>query len=338
MRFLKKQQNSTVQKADESNDSYLSRHDVAFEELASKGTTMDEMRAYILLRQSQLSPDDRQRIVIELRANLEYTRVCSAIRLLGSRFFGDLQGGKTAQKSKVYDANAAEEEIEKNAPIFAAQSEDYDGDLDADYMEAMLAAEDQDALQVAGFEEELDLFFQDVPELQEALTSYLEQGLAWSPRRRPEGGSSSHGNSKGSFRSGKSGKGKGRGKNSREQLLLRISRSHCKACGERGKPGSMSGGTSGTSKPEATTTVAEVAAEDQIFNMDAPQFQDAEIVESLPEDARSLAEAHFASATIADIHQRLHVLARYKNPKALHYARKKTPQTTTKRSSTTGRT
>ena len=158
-----------MQKADASNDSFLSQHDVAFEELASKGTTMDEMRAYILLRQSQLSPADRKRIVIELRENLKCTRVCSAIRLLGSHFFGDLQGSKSGQKSKVYDANTAEEEeIEKNAPIFAAQSEDFEGDLDAIYMEAMLASEDSDTLLVAGFEEELESFLQDIPELQDS--------------------------------------------------------------------------------------------------------------------------------------------------------------------------
>ena len=36
----------------ETNDSYLARHDVHFEELLSQGVTFEQVRAYILLRQS----------------------------------------------------------------------------------------------------------------------------------------------------------------------------------------------------------------------------------------------------------------------------------------------
>ena len=74
----------TVQKADESNDSYLARHDINFEELVARGTILDEVRAYILLRQSQLTSDDRKRIVVEANGFFEYSRICASIRLLGS--------------------------------------------------------------------------------------------------------------------------------------------------------------------------------------------------------------------------------------------------------------
>ena len=40
------------QKHDESNDSYLSRHDICFEELLSQNVTLEEVRACILVRQS----------------------------------------------------------------------------------------------------------------------------------------------------------------------------------------------------------------------------------------------------------------------------------------------
>ena len=55
----------TIQKADESNDSYLARHDVHFEELLSQSVTLEEVRAYVLLRQSALSAEDRKKIVVE---------------------------------------------------------------------------------------------------------------------------------------------------------------------------------------------------------------------------------------------------------------------------------
>ena len=81
----------TVQKQDETNDSYLARHDVHFEELLSQNVTFEQVRAYILLRQSQLSAEDRKKIILELGGSLDYKKVCSSIRLLGSRFFADLQ-------------------------------------------------------------------------------------------------------------------------------------------------------------------------------------------------------------------------------------------------------
>ena len=69
---------------------------------------MEEVRAYVLLRQSQLSAEDRKKIVVEMGGKLEYSKVVSAIRLLGSRFFADLQGQRTA-RTKTYDANVIEE-------------------------------------------------------------------------------------------------------------------------------------------------------------------------------------------------------------------------------------
>jgi hypothetical protein len=44
----------TVQKSDESNDSNLARHDAAFDDLLAAKVTIEEVRAYILVRQSIL--------------------------------------------------------------------------------------------------------------------------------------------------------------------------------------------------------------------------------------------------------------------------------------------
>ena len=288
---------STAQKADETNDSYLARHDVHFEELLAKGVTMEEIRAYVLLRQSQLSSEDRKKIVVEMGGKLEYSKIVSAIRLLGSRFFADLQGQRTA-RTKTYDANVLEEAISEE-PERAFQAsvqgliDEAEPELDAEFVEAMVAADDPDALAVQGFEEELEGFFQDTPDLQEALVSYLEARQKLLSKKRSRGFWLV--SAKGGFKGAKGIKGRGKGgKGGRDQLLARIARSHCRICGAKGHWKAecpQKGKTSTTA--EATTTVAEVINGDS-FTAAAEQPEADEILTQVPTAAMSLAEAHFA--------------------------------------------
>ncbi|OLQ06719.1 Copia protein [Symbiodinium microadriaticum] len=285
----------TIQKADETNDSYLARHDIHFEELLAQGVSFEEVRAYILLRQSSLTAEDRKRIVVELDGQLSYKKVCASVRLLGSRFFSDFQGQRGNTKTKTYDAHMVEdagsEEVERAYQASTTfSSEEPDFELDAEFIEAMIAVEDQDAFQ--SFEEELEGFFQETPELQEALVSYLEARSRLLAKRKARGFWPAHG-SKGS-KGGKGFKGKGKGKSAKEQLLQRIAKSHCRACGERGhwkaecpkfgKPGSKS--EAGASVAQATVTQAQGPHEDEVF-------------EQLPEEAITLAEAFCAMPSIA---------------------------------------
>ena len=91
----------TIQKVDETNDSYLNRHDISFEDLVTKKVQIDEFRAYVLVRQSTLSSEDRKKIIMEGGGRLKYEDARRSIRLLGSKFFQDLQGtGKRGQSSK----------------------------------------------------------------------------------------------------------------------------------------------------------------------------------------------------------------------------------------------
>ena len=148
----------TVQKADETNDSYLARHDIHFEELLAQGVSFEEVRAYILLRQSSLTAEDRKRIVVELDGKLSYKKVCASVRLLGSRFFADLQGQRGTLKTKTYDANMVEDaQTEEPERAFQASAplpaEEPEWELDSEYVEAMVAVEDQDALAIQAFEE-----------------------------------------------------------------------------------------------------------------------------------------------------------------------------------------
>ncbi|CAE7650873.1 GIP [Symbiodinium sp. CCMP2592] len=294
----------TIQKADESNDSYLARHDVHFEELLSQSVTLEDVRAYVLLRQSALSAEERKKIVVEMSGALKYDKVRSAIRLLGSRFFSDLQGQRGAFRSKTYDANVVEDSgFDEPDRIYHAAAtpsiaEDYEGELEPEYLEALIAAEDGDALVVQNFEEELESFFQETPEMQEVLVSYMEARSRLLSKRKvrrfwPVSGH------KGGRASGKGAKGKGKGKGSREQLLARIAKSTCRACGERGhwkaecpkygRPGSMTA----ANKTEATTTFAEECPEQATAFMTglATGMAGEEILTELPEEAVSLAEA-----------------------------------------------
>ena len=63
-----------MQKGDETNDSYLARHDACFEEVMAKekGISLEEIRAYILLRHSALAADDKKRIIVESDGVLKY--------------------------------------------------------------------------------------------------------------------------------------------------------------------------------------------------------------------------------------------------------------------------
>ena len=288
----------TLQKSDESNDSYLARHDVHFEELLMQGTTLEEVRAYILLRQSQLSSEDRKKIVVEMGGTLKYDKVCSAIRLLGSRFFADLQGQRTA-RTKVYDANLADDlPVEEFERAYQAstpgQPEEIDGELDQEYLDALVAADDPDATQIQVFEDELETFFQDVPDLQDALVSYLEARNRLQAKKRSRG-FWPIGNSQKGFKGSKGSKGGGKGKSkgAKEQLLARIAKSHCRLCGEKGHwkaecPRKSSAG----SKTEATTTMAEAYEDASITEAAASPAP--EVLTTLPEEALSLEEAHFA--------------------------------------------
>ena len=93
----------------------------------------------------------------------------------------------------------------------------------------MAAQEDADALTVCAFENELEEFLQETPEMHDAMTTYLEARTRLLEKRRNRGFWPTKGRG-----SGKMSKGKSKGKRSREQLLARIARSHCRKCGMMG--------------------------------------------------------------------------------------------------------
>ena len=76
------------------------------------GASLEEMRAYILVRNSGLSADDKKRIIVDSDGTLDYSKVVASLKLLGSKFFGEVQTGsnaKTNVRHKTYDVNFVDE-------------------------------------------------------------------------------------------------------------------------------------------------------------------------------------------------------------------------------------
>ena len=222
-----------TQKSDESNDSYVSRMEAVFTELLARGTSLEEVQAYVLLRQSTLSSEDKKRVLLE-NPELKYAPTVKALRLLGSRFFHEVQTGKSTQKTKVYDTMLAEgNDDEGVGPIQQSALVMEDDDISPEYLEAMLSQDDPDAVMVQAFETEFEDFVQETPSMQTALVSYLEARQRLQDKRRSRGfwpAGHSKSNFKGKGKVGKSfSKGQGR-----QNLLAKIAKSRCRHCNQLG--------------------------------------------------------------------------------------------------------
>ena len=70
--------------------------------------SLDELQAYVTLRGSLLSQEDKKKIILESDSNgsgvLTMERVSQAVRTLGTGFFQEMIGGPKKQKGKVYEA------------------------------------------------------------------------------------------------------------------------------------------------------------------------------------------------------------------------------------------
>ena len=221
----------SVQKADESSDSFLSRCDVIWSDLLSRKLDMDEVRSYITLRGSRLTPDDKKRVIIESGAEkgskLEMSKVTAAIRMLGSGFFQDLTGSKRDKGLKTYDHTAfvAEDPMEEDHETYWTE------DLDDSTLEQMAADEDDDAALVLQFEDavselaqndaELSAFYSAYQDARRRLTDKVKFRGFWSVKRGEKG-------------PGKKGKVKGKGKGGRNNLASRIANSFCRICWRQG--------------------------------------------------------------------------------------------------------
>eukprot|EP00434_Breviolum_minutum_P008876 symbB.v1.2.007827.t1/scaffold463.1/size291460/8 len=225
-----------VQRNDEATNSFVNRLEVAFHEIGEE-TTLKQVKAFIMLRQSALSPEDKRKIISMVNGDFETKKVEQAMRSLATRV---LTSNSQEPKKKIYPVNYVEPEAspEQSDPHSSSTSmanwtmvATEEEDLDIEVVDSLAASGDSDALVVQGFERDLEEMFQGVPDLHTAMTSYVEARSKLIEKRKHRGFWPIRGNQKG----GKSfGKNYRKGQSGKSNLLQRISRSTCRLCGERG--------------------------------------------------------------------------------------------------------
>ena len=156
--------------------------------MRAKKVTLDEIRAYVLLRQSALSPEEKKRVIVDGKGDLQYERVREAIRLLGSRFFQELQGGVKG-RTKMYDTNTLMEEAETHLVVPGGQQGDewsY-GDDESSFIQMMAEQNDEDAVFIQEFEEQIIETVQESGELAQCFSAYQDARARLRDRARGRG-------------------------------------------------------------------------------------------------------------------------------------------------------
>ena len=222
----------TTQKADESTTSFVNRLQVAMDELGE--VTVQEFHAFLLIRQSALTVEDKKRVLTMTGGTMETAKVEQSMRTLATSVLS------TEPKKKIYPTNFVETEnvnpsVEDETTVnyaYYTQIEDDDA-LSAETLDSLAHGGDEDALLIQQFEKDFEDMMQDIPDLQTALLSYQEARQRISERRRHRGFWPSKGRGKGG-RDANKGFRKGGQRSSKDELLARIARTHCKICGAMG--------------------------------------------------------------------------------------------------------
>ena len=233
------------QKTDETNDSYLARADVMWAELLAKKMDLSELQAYIMLRGSQLSAEDKKRVLLEAdikdAGELKIDRVSKAIRMLGAGFFQQMSG-QAKTKGKIYEGTAMMAEDREIHPEDGMVHADDPPPDEEEMIEALAAEGDEDAALILDYESAAADTLQEDTELASAYNAYIEARRRLSERHKNRGfwpttSSSGSFQRKGKWKSFSSkGKGKGQsfGKGPRKSLQQRIMETECRLCGKRG--------------------------------------------------------------------------------------------------------
>ena len=206
-----------TQKADEAAHSYSLRLGTAFADLGDK-VTIKEMQAFILLRQSALSNEDKKRVLTMASGGFTLKSIEQAMRTLSTKVL--FSAGEP--KKKIYPANMVE--TDENPPTAGDEdgsmhatynvSTEEEEALTAEHIEQLAIYGDEDALMVQQFEKDFEDMMQEIPDLQQALVSYQEARQRISDRRRSRGFWPSKGKGKCFFqKGGRKGGGKSGKKN-----------------------------------------------------------------------------------------------------------------------------
>jgi len=205
-----------------------------------------DLQAFVTLRGSLLSPDEKKRVILDadqsLEGKLTVPRVREAIRLLGATFFASMTGQKTTAKTKVYDAATMHVEHQDDANTADGLITTDDGGTEEDFIEALaMEGEDENAVLVADFEALAADTIQEDSELAQAFTTYSDARRRLSEKYRNRGfwptsrsSSQNKGKGFGGKFSGQRGKGGFNPNRQRKSLQDRIMQSNCRACGRKG--------------------------------------------------------------------------------------------------------
>lgn len=226
----------TTQNVDEANESYVARHEIQFEDLINMGATLEDMRAYILLRNSTLAPEDCKRIIVESKGALKYDEVISSLQLLGSRFFNEVQGSSRTMGKKTYDVLMAEEDDETEYPPDQIESAFHTTEMPEDQVVDWFVQEgDQDALLISQFEDMVIETLQGDSETAAALNAYYVDARNRLLIKAKSRGFWGNNNPKGKGKSkNKGSKGGSNSFHRRPSLAQRIAESTCRLCGVKG--------------------------------------------------------------------------------------------------------
>ena len=217
----------TIQKSDESTQSYVNRLGVAFHDLGDM--TIKDVRAFIQLRQSSLSVEDKKKVIAMVGHPLTFEAVEKAMRQLSTKILVGQQDGKR----KVYPVNYVDEDVEE--VNFTTEQENPDDELAI----ALLAKQgDEEAQLVQDFEDQLIEVCQENQDLAMCYRAYADARAKIRDRLRHRGFWPSGGGGKGRGKFGKKGGSKNnqtrfRGKK-QQSLAERIANSSCRKCGAMG--------------------------------------------------------------------------------------------------------
>ena len=211
-----------TQKADETTMSYVNRINVAFGDL-SANTTVADLKAFILLRQSSLSAEDKRKVITLTGGEMSATKMEKAMRSLSTKILGSGPGSQSEAKKKVYPVNFVDDETNDEPINFTAEDDAYDEEL---VLQTLSEQGDEDALVIQDFEEQLIDLCQDNAELSLCFSAYSEARGRIRDKLKSRGFWPSKGK-------GKS-KRKGKGKRGGQSLADRIANSNCRICGSRG--------------------------------------------------------------------------------------------------------
>lgn len=302
-----------TQRQDETNDSFLARCDVVWSELKAKKIDLEQVQAYIVLRGSLLSSEDKKRVILESESAttgvLTIEKVSQSVRMLGTSFFHDMIGMKKT-KGKIYDQQAllSEDVAGVDFENTALVADDMDED---EFIEQLIQDADEDALLIHDYEAAATDALQSDEDLAAAYVSYSEARKRLSDRFKNRGfWPIGAGKGKSKFSGFPKGKGRTFSRGPRKSLQQRIMESTCRNCGRKGHwraecpDRAKSAGSTGSTSTSAAMTAEAVSFEGEP-NALPMEFVQLPVVHETSLDVPSLHEINTVSSVPHEIRERI---------------------------------